>query len=127
MPGKTAKKMIGKLIIRAKIEHHIVHPNRWETIETIKIMHNLLQDLKPGSFIVQGSCGQMMNHPGPSVRSDHGGVPIDPAVLLISDLGGDFRIIAIQPPVGFFHGLPVGLNQIIFPGVNESAVEKKLP
>ncbi len=75
MPGEATEKMIGETVLWSKIEHHVIHPDRWETIETIEIMHNLFKDLKP-VLLFRGSCGQMMNHPSPFVGSDHGGVPV---------------------------------------------------
>ncbi len=51
MSGKTAKKMIGKIVFGTKIEHHIVHSEGGETIHAIKITEDLFQNLQTDSLI----------------------------------------------------------------------------
>ena len=127
MPGKTAKKMIGKNVFGTKIEHHIIHSGGGETIETINITEGLFQNLQSCPLIVERTSGKVMNHPCPLVGVDHGDVSVDPAVSLISQLSNEFRVIAIKLPIGFFHGLPVSLYQAIFFRINEPALKKKFP
>ncbi len=64
MPGKAAKKMIGKTVFRTEIEHNVVHRNGGQPVQAIEIMHDTLQYLQTRPLIVKRPGSKMVNHPG---------------------------------------------------------------
>ena len=104
MSGKTAKKMIGKTVFGTKIEHHIVHFDGRETIETIEVMHDLVSGLEDRSSYYLAVLRQGDEPSRSACRIGAWRLSVDLAVSLVGYLGEDFRVIAIKPPIGFFHG-----------------------
>lgn len=76
---------------------------------------------------VQRSCREVVHHPCPLICPKDGYVSIDPAILLIGEMGLYLLVLSVELAIGLLELLTTGLNHMIFLGVDEGRVKEEFP
>jgi hypothetical protein len=121
--GETPEKKIWEVVLGAKIEDHVVYPDRGITVEAIEKPKDIPQHKEPGSLSIQRSRRKVMDHPCPLIGPEDGDMSIDASVFLAGEVGFDLLIFLVESTVGFLEILEGGLEEMVFLGVDEACVE----
>jgi len=69
----------------------------------------------------------VMNHPSAFIGSYHGNVAIDAAILLISEMTGNLRMLLVELDVGFLESLSLPLDEPILFGIDKPCLKEEFP